>query len=148
MQARFQLSEALKLKAAAKREEAQAKGGLSAMPASLNGKVLSAFMKNGAPICGAFQTRSCPLEKEVCPGRHACAILRKAGRVCGGGHPACECHDKKFIKVEEMTGEGPGCSGSAKAKPTSKSTEERPPEPAAPPKASVRRPTVPTRAAV
>ena len=116
MQARFQLSEALKLKAAAKREEAQAKGGLSEMPASLNGKVLSAFMKNGAPICGAYQTRTCPLEKEACPGRHACAVLRKAGRVCGGGHPACECHDKKFIKVEEMPGEGPG-SGSAKAKP-------------------------------
>ena len=141
MQARFQLSEALKLKAAAKREEAQAKGGLSEMPASLNGKVLSAFMKNGAPICGAYQTRTCHLEKEACPGRHACAVLRKAGRVCGGGHPACECHDKKFIKVEEMPGEGPG-SGSAKAKPTSKSTEERPPEPAVPPRA----PEVPTRA--
>ena len=68
LQARFQLSEALKLKAAAKREEAQAKGGLSEMPASLNGKVLSAFMKNGAPICGAYQTRTCPLEKESCPG--------------------------------------------------------------------------------
>ena len=142
MQARFQLSEALKLKAAAKREEAQAKGGLSEMPASLNGKVLSAFMKNGAPICGAYQTRTCHLEKEACPGRHACAVLRKAGRVCGGGHPACECHDKKFIKVEEMPGEGPG-SGSAKAKPTSKSTEERPPEPAVPPRASVRRPRSP-----
>ena len=142
LQARFQLSEALKLKAAAKREEAQAKGGLSEMPASLNGKVLSAFMKNGEPICGAFQTRTCPLEKESCPGRHACAVMRKAGRVCGGGHPACECHDKKFIKVEEMPGEGTG-SGSAKAKPTSKSKEERPPEPAVPPRASVRRPRSP-----
>ena len=142
LQARFQLSEALKLKAAAKREEAQAKGGLTAMPASLNGKVLSAFMKNGAPICGAYQTKSCPLEKESCPGRHACAVMRKSGRVCGGGHPACECHDKKFIKVEEMPGEGTG-SGSAKAKPTSKSKEERPPEPATPPKAPARRPRSP-----
>ena len=60
--------EAFKLKAAAKREEAQAKGSLAEMPASLNGKVLSAFMKNGAPICGAYQTRTCPLEKESCPG--------------------------------------------------------------------------------
>ena len=142
LQARFQLSEALKLKAAAKREEAQAKGGLTAMPASLNGKVLSAFMKNGAPICGAFQTKSCPLEKEACPGRHTCAVMRKSGRVCGGGHPACECYDKKFIKVEEMPGEGTG-SGSAKAKPTSKAKEERPPEPATPPRASVRRPRSP-----
>ena len=142
LQARFQLSEALKLKAAAKREEAQAKGGLTAMPASLNGKVLSAFMKNGATICGAYQTKSCPFEKESCPGRHACAVMRKSGRVCGGGHPACECHDKKFIKVEEMPGEGTG-SGSAKAKPTSKSKEERPPEPATPPKAPARRPRSP-----
>ena len=143
MQARFQLSEALKLKAAAKREEAQAKGDLPEMPASLNGKVLSKFMKNGAPICGAYQTRTCHLEKEDCPGRHACAILRQSGRVCGGGHPASECYDKKFIKVEDMPGEGSG-SGSAKAKPTSKSKEERPPEPATPPKASVRRPRSPT----
>ena len=143
MQARFQLSEALKLKAAAKREEAQAKGDLPDMPASLNGKVLSKFMKNGAPICGAYQTRTCHLEKEDCPGRHACAILRQSGRVCGGGHPASECYDKKFIKVEDMPGEGSG-SGSAKAKPTSKSKEERPPEPATPPKASVRRPRSPT----
>ena len=142
LQARFLLSEALKLKAAAKREEAQAKGGLTAMPASLNGKGLSAFMKNGEPICGAYQTKSCPLEKESCPGRHACAVMRKSGRVCGGGHPACECHDKKFIKVEEMPGEGTG-SGSAKAKPTSKSKEERPPEPATPPKAPARRPRSP-----
>ena len=143
MQARFQLSEALKLKAAAKREEAQAKGDLPEMPASLNGKVLSKFMKNGAPICGAYQTRTCHLEKEDCPGRHACAILRQSGRVCGGGHPASECYDKKFIKVEDMPGEGSG-SGSAKAKPTSKSKEERPPEPATPPKASARRPRSPT----
>ena len=30
--------------------------------------------------------------------------MHKAGRVCGGGHPACECHDKKFIKVEGPLG--------------------------------------------
>ena len=101
------MSEAFKLKAAAKREEAQAKGSLVEMPASLNGKVLSASMQNGAPICEceAFQTKTCPLplekesgpgtcplplEKESGPGRHACAVMHKAGRVCGGGHPACE----------------------------------------------------------
>ena len=100
------MSEAFKLTAAAKREEAQAKGSLAEMPASLNGKVLSASMQNGAPICEAFQTKTCPLplEKESCPGRHACAVMHKAGRVCGGGHPACECHDKKFIKVEGPLG--------------------------------------------
>ena len=41
-----------------------------------------------------------------------------------------------------MPGEGTG-SGSAKAKPTSKSKEERPPEPATPPKAPARRPRSP-----
>ena len=50
LQARFQLSQAFKLKAAAKKEEAQAKGSLAEMPASLNGKVLRASMQNGAPI--------------------------------------------------------------------------------------------------
>ena len=113
------------------------------MPASLNGKVLNAFMKNGAPICGPFQTKTCTVEKESCPGRHVCAVMRKAGRVCGGGHPAIfKSYDKKFFKVEEMPGEGTG-SGSAKAKPTSKSKEERPPEPEFPPKAPVRRPRSP-----
>ena len=98
--------EAFKLKAAAKREEAQAKGSLAEMPASLNGKVLSASMQNGALICEAFQTKICPLplEKESCSGRHACAVMHKAGRVCGGGHSACECHDKTFIKVEGSLG--------------------------------------------
>ena len=81
------MSEAFKLTAAAKREEAQAKGSLAEMPASLNGKVLSASMQNGALICEAFQTKICPLplEKESCSGRHACAVMHKAGRVCGGG---------------------------------------------------------------
>ena len=98
--------EAFKLKAAAKREEAQAKGSLAEMPASLNGKVLSASMQNGALICEAFQTKICPLplEKESCSGRHACAVMHKAGRVCGGGHSACDCHDKTFIKVEGSLG--------------------------------------------
>ena len=98
--------EAFKLKAAAKREEAPAKGSLAEMPASLNGKVLSASMQNGALICEAFQTKICPLplEKESCSGRHACAVMHKAGRVCGGGHSACECHDKTFIKVEGSLG--------------------------------------------
>ena len=98
--------EAFKLKAAAKREEAQAKGSLAEMPASLNGKVLSASMQNGALICEAFQTKICPLplEKESCSGRHACAVMHKAGRVCGGGHSACECHDKTFSKVEGSLG--------------------------------------------
>ena len=100
------MSEAFKLTAAAKREEAQAKGSLAEMPASLNGKVLSASMQNGALICEAFQTKICPLplEKESCSGRHACAVMHKAGRVCGGGHSACECHDKTFIKVEGSLG--------------------------------------------
>ena len=100
------MSEAFKLKAAAKREEAQAKGSLAEMPASLNGKVLSASMQIGALICEAFQTKICPLplEKESCSGRHACAVMHKAGRVCGGGHSACECHDKTFIKVEGSLG--------------------------------------------
>ena len=63
-------------------------------------------MQNGALICEAFQTKICPLplEKESCSGRHACAVMHKAGRVCGGGHSACECHDKTFIKVEGSLG--------------------------------------------
>ena len=144
LEARFQLTAALKSRAEAKRAAAQAKGGVSKMPSSVNGKVLSAFMKNGSPLCGDYQMGRCQKEKDDCTGMHLCAVMRKSGRVCGGNHKACECRDKKFMKVEEMPKASSGAAA-AKAKPSSAASGERPPEPEVPPRRAQRRPASPER---
>eukprot|EP00435_Cladocopium_sp_Y103_P057484 s4_g19.t1 len=115
--------------------EAQSRGDISKMPASVNGKVMSSFMKNGAALCGAYQTNVCQNPKGSCPGRHACAVMRASGRACGGSHPACECHDRKFLRVEHDPTEGVR-PGPAQAKASSEK-RERPSEPATPPPPSV-----------
>ena len=47
-------------------------------------------MKNGEPLCPDYQWGKC--SKTPCPkGKHVCAKMRGAGRVCGGAHPAIKC---------------------------------------------------------
>ena len=66
------------------REEAEA-APAPQMPDQLNGKVLTATLKNGKAICPDFQTDECPNPADTCPfGVHLCAILQKSGRACGG----------------------------------------------------------------
>jgi hypothetical protein len=83
------------------------------MPASLNGKALSALMKNGSPLCGAYQSKSCPANQMDCSGRHACTVMKASGRVCGGGHPAMDCRDRKFMKIEEVPAAAELCNAVA-----------------------------------
>ena len=68
------------------------------MPDQLNGKVLTATLKNGKAICSEFQTGECPNPAEECPfGVHLCAILQQSGRACGGKHGAGVCHIKRAV---------------------------------------------------
>eukprot|EP00435_Cladocopium_sp_Y103_P049232 s932_g14.t1 len=100
--AKVQLTEELTQRAAARRAEAQQLAALSKMPPALHGKALSSYMRNGSALCGAFQSHTCQFSEADCPGLHRCAVLRKSGRVCGLGHAAADCWDKKFCPVEAL----------------------------------------------
>ena len=60
------------------------------MPASLNGRRLTAVMRDGKRLCPAFQSGQCPGER-VCGFAHLCACVRLTGRACGGKHAAGVC---------------------------------------------------------
>ena len=102
LQARFQLSEVLKKQASERREASRQTPVVSKVPSQVNGKVLSQYLKNGATLCGDFQNNACRLERKECPGLHLCAVLRASGRVCGGGHAAVDCRDKKWVRPTDM----------------------------------------------
>lgn len=99
------------------------------MPDEINGKVLSAYLKSGEPLCGAFQLGRCQLEETDCTGQHRCAVLLKSGRICGGWHTASQCWEKRAFKREKGPSPAPS-KGSHKevAKPSSKATQPHPPE--------------------
>ena len=81
---RLKLSQQFVEAAQQAREEAEA-APAPQMPDQLNGKVLTATLKNGKAICPDFQTDECPNPADTCPfGVHLCAILQKSGRACGG----------------------------------------------------------------
>ena len=84
-------------KAAALRSKGARALEARSMPSTLGDKVLSAFMRNGQALCGAFQIGRCSRTEQQCRGLHKCAVVLKSARVCGGRHPACECHDKRFL---------------------------------------------------
>ena len=65
------------------------------MPAQVNGRVCSAFLRNGMRLCPAFQSAACRADQ--CALAHQCATVLRSGRVCGGRHPARECHDRRRI---------------------------------------------------
>ena len=111
----------LKLKAA-KAAEARA------MPATLGNKVLSAFLKNGQALCGAFQIHRCGKEEAQCGALHRCAVVLRSARVCGGKHSACDCYDKRALAA--------GDTETPKKEETEapQTKEERPPQPKKRPK--------------
>ena len=70
------------------------------MPDEIQGRITTAFLKNGMPLCSAFQMKSCPADGATCTKLHKCAVVLRTGRACGGSHPACECRDKHAVKAE------------------------------------------------
>ena len=97
----FQLADGLKQRAAVLRDRGQRAVAARSMPAVVNGRVVSSFMKNGESLCGSYQIGRCTQPESSCDGKHLCAVLFKAARVCGGRHPACDCHDRRAILATE-----------------------------------------------
>ena len=94
---RLKLSQQFVEAAQQARQEAEA-APAPQMPDQLNGKVLTATLKNGKAICPEFQTDECPNPADSCPfGVHLCAILQKSGRACGGKHGAGVCNIKRAV---------------------------------------------------
>eukprot|EP00435_Cladocopium_sp_Y103_P038949 s935_g10.t1 len=107
---RLKLSQKFVQKAEKAREEA-ASSAAPKMPASLAGKVLTATLKNGQPLCPNFQTDSCTNDASSCPwGAHLCAALQQSGRACGGKHGAEVCHSKRVVKTSTPLPSTPGPS--------------------------------------
>lgn len=100
----------------------------ASMPKAVNGKQVSAFLRDSTLLCGPFQEGKCSRSSHECAA-HQCAVIFPSGRVCGGKHAAKDCRDKRFIAVAEQTDEPVVVSESAspssrpvtpKLKPTSK----------------------------
>ena len=138
---RFSLAAALKARAAKLRSEAAQSPAVRSMPDEVQGKILSAYLKSGEALCGAFQLGRCQLEEKNCTGQHRCAVLLKSGRICGGWHTASDCWDKRALRVNEMKAdekvaekgapaEAPKLQVAPKKRPLVKA---KPPEPAGPP---------------
>ena len=130
VRSRFQLTTALKRRAAEMRKQSEAAHVVKTMPASINGRTMSSFMKNGDPLCAAYQQGLCGRDEEVCLGKHRCATVLKSGRVCGGKHPGGDCRDRRVVMVTPPEGQGERMEQSA---PSSGSRDRRPPEPDNPP---------------
>lgn len=97
----LQASQALVDKAREMRERGKRASAARAMPTCIQGKVLSAFMKNGMALCGGYQIGRCDAEGS-CGGAHRCAVLLRQSRVCGGRRRADECRDKRAMAPESM----------------------------------------------
>ena len=120
---KFQLTTALRTRAAQARQQSSGTHVVRSMPAVLNGRTMSAFMKDGSPLCAAFQESRCGRDPAVCKGKHKCAAVMKSGRVCGGNHPGQECRDHRVV-MQTGSSEGRSPIGGA----------AKPPEPEHPPK--------------
>ena len=94
---------------AAKTRAKSTKEQVGKMPATLNGKVLTTFLKNGQSLCAGFQLGRCRLEEKDCASAHRCAVALRSGRACGGNHPAEVCYDKRALLAQ--TAKEPGPSG-------------------------------------
>eukprot|EP00435_Cladocopium_sp_Y103_P071658 s1385_g38.t1 len=95
---RIKLSQKFVKKAEDERQAAAATSSPQ-MPSSLNGKGLTATLKNGRALCPDFQTDECANDPDSCPfGAHLCAALQQSGRACGGKHGAAICHSKRVVK--------------------------------------------------
>ena len=113
------------------------------MPDAIRGRVLTAFLKNGRRLCGAFQMPSgCDEGEEVCGNAHMCAVLLARGRACGGSHGAFVCTEKKYLAAAtpvpvRASPTSATTSTQSKAKPTVsvKRRREDSPQPSARPEA-------------
>ena len=114
------------------------------MPDAIRGRVLTAFLKNGRRLCGAFQTPAgCSEGEGVCGNAHLCAVLLARGRACGGSHGAFVCAEKKYLPAEtpvpvraSTTPATTTTSSKAKPSASNKRRREASPQPSARPDAA------------
>ena len=112
--ARFGLTTALKNRAAQLRQQNKDAHAVKSMPKGVEGRLMTAYKKNGEPLCAAFQQRQCGRAEQECRGDHQCAALLKSGRVCGGRHPGAECRDKRVMWEVQEDGDTQGASSSTR----------------------------------
>ena len=67
------------------------------IPRKINGKRVSASLRDGARLCVEYQRGRCSGPSPCPAGQHRCAILVQSGRVCGGSHPAKECRENRAV---------------------------------------------------
>ena len=94
----FDFTQEHKKRALENKTTAQGAGG-SIMPASINDKLLTKYLRNGTPLCASFQNESCRAEQ--CSEAHLCAVVMQSGRACGGKHSAKVCYARRFVKAEK-----------------------------------------------
>ena len=94
----FDFTQEHKKRALENKTAAQGAGG-SIMPASINDKLLTKYLRNGTPLCASFQNESCRAEQ--CSEAHLCAVVMQSGRACGGKHSAKVCYARRFVKAEK-----------------------------------------------
>ena len=123
---RFQLTTALKSKAALLRQQSGGTHVARTMPASIAGRTMSDHMKDGSALCAAFQKGRCGRLPEECKGKHRCAAVLRSGRVCGGNHHGQDCRDPRVLKVD------------VPEVPAQPDPSQKPPEPKHPPRKKAR----------
>ena len=94
----FDFTQEHKKRALENKTTAQGAGG-SIMPASINDKLLTKYLRNGTPLCASFQNESCRAEQ--CSEAHLCAVVMQSGRACGGKRSAKVCYARRFVKAEK-----------------------------------------------
>ena len=96
----FAITAALRRRVQKRKAEAMDVVERNSMPSAVAGKKVTAFMRNGVPLCAAFQQQSCLLSEQECSAAHRCAIVLRTGRACGGHHAAVSCYDKRAVLQE------------------------------------------------
>ena len=122
----FQLTTALKSKAALLRQQSGGTHVARTMPASIAGRTMSDHMKDGSALCAAFQEGRCGRLPEECKGKHRCAAVLRSGRVCGGNHHGQDCRDPRVLKAD------------VPEVPAQPDPSQKPPEPKHPPRKKAR----------
>ena len=87
-----------------KEAQVSSKRSSSVMPPSINGKVVTRFLRNGKALCPDFQVDACHVGEGTCGEAHLCAILLRTGRACGGKRPAQACLAKRHLVAEDVEG--------------------------------------------
>eukprot|EP00434_Breviolum_minutum_P003606 symbB.v1.2.003175.t1/scaffold173.1/size339812/18 len=105
VRSRFQLTTALRRRAAEMRKQSEAAHVVKTMPASINGRTMSSFMKNGDPLCAAYQQGLCGRDEEVCLGKHRCAAVLKSSTSIGSARPV-ELHEMDQVAIATRPAHG------------------------------------------